>query len=85
MQHLPISAWTAPPDDLRPALEGDRTADVCVIGAGFTGLSAALALRRAGTEVVLLERDFAGFGASGRNAGHLTPTIGKDVPTLLLL
>jgi glycine/D-amino acid oxidase-like deaminating enzyme len=86
MQHLPISAWTtAPPDDLRPVLDGDRTTSVCVIGAGFTGLSAALALRRSGTDVVLLERDFAGFGASGRNAGHLTPTIGKDVPTLLLV
>ena len=85
MRHLPISAWTTTPDDVRPALEGDRTADVCVVGAGFTGLSTALALRRAGTDVVLLERDFAGFGASGRNAGHLTPTIGKDVPTLLLM
>ena len=56
-----------------------------IVGAGFTGLSTALALRRAGVEVVVLERDFAGFGASGRNAGHLTPTIGKDLPTLLML
>lgn len=85
MEHLPISTWTTPPDDLRPALAGDRTADVCVVGAGFTGLTAALALQRAGVDVVLLERDFAGFGASGRNAGHLTPTIGKDVPTLLMM
>jgi glycine/D-amino acid oxidase-like deaminating enzyme len=34
---------------------------------------------------VVVEREFAGFGASGRNAGHLTPTIGKDLPTLLML
>ena len=85
MEHLPISTWTTPPADLRPALEGDRTADVCVVGAGFTGLTAALALKRTGADVVLVERDFAGFGASGRNAGHLTPTIGKDVPTLLMM
>lgn len=56
--------------------------DVAVIGAGLTGLSSALALRRAGLEVALLESRFAGFGASGRNAGHLTPTIGKDLTTL---
>jgi gamma-glutamylputrescine oxidase len=56
-----------------------------VIGAGYTGLSAALALAEAGAEVVVLERDYAGFGASGRNAGHLVPTIGKDLPTLLRL
>src|SRR5690606_1960943 len=52
---------------------------------GYTGLSTALALRSAGVDAVLLEADFAGAGASGRNAGHLTPTIGKDLPTLLRL
>jgi glycine/D-amino acid oxidase-like deaminating enzyme len=40
-------------------------------------------LRAQGTDVVVLEQGFAGSGASGRNAGHLTPTIGKDIPTLL--
>jgi gamma-glutamylputrescine oxidase len=84
-EHLEISPWVAAPADLRPPLRGDLAADVAVVGAGYTGLSAALALRRAGTDVVVLERDFAGFGASGRNAGHLTPTIGKDLPTLLML
>jgi gamma-glutamylputrescine oxidase len=58
---------------------------VVVIGAGYTGLWTALALRERGAGVVVLERDYAGFGASGRNAGHLTPTIGKDLPTLLRL
>jgi glycine/D-amino acid oxidase-like deaminating enzyme len=57
--------------------------DVAVVGAGFTGLGAALALRADGLSVAVIEREFAGFGASGRNAGHLTPTIGKDLPTLL--
>jgi glycine/D-amino acid oxidase-like deaminating enzyme len=82
---LALSPWIDPPADPRPPLAGDARADVAVVGAGFTGLSAALALRRAGADVVVLEREFAGFGASGRNAGHLTPTIGKDLPTLLLL
>jgi glycine/D-amino acid oxidase-like deaminating enzyme len=82
---LAISPWVAPPDDLRPALDSDTRADAVVIGGGYTGLSTALALRARGADVVLLERDFAGAGASGRNAGHLTPTIGKDVPTLLRL
>ena len=84
-EFLDISPWVGPPADLQPALAADRSADVVVVGAGFTGLSTALALKRAGVDVVILERDFAGFGASGRNAGHLTPTIGKDLPTLLML
>src|ERR671914_870419 len=79
------SLWLDPPPDPGPPLEGDVEADVVVIGAGYTGLWTALALRERGAEVVVLERDYAGFGASGRNAGHLTPTIGKDLPTLLRL
>ena len=59
--------------------------DVAIIGAGYAGLSSALALREQGLEVAVLESRVAGFGASGRNAGHLTPTIGKDPPTLALL
>ena len=84
-EHLKISPWIDVPVDLRPPLQGDVTADVAIVGAGYTGLSAAVALQRAGVDVVVLEQDFAGFGASGRNAGHLTPTIGKDLPTLLML
>jgi glycine/D-amino acid oxidase-like deaminating enzyme len=84
-EFLNLSPWVAPPPDLQPPLSGDRSADVVIVGGGFTGLSTALALKRAGVDVVVLERDFAGFGASGRNAGHLTPTIGKDLPTLLML
>ena len=56
---------------LFPALEGDTRADVCVIGAGYTGLSAALHLAEAGMDVVLLEAHRVGFGASGRNGGQL--------------
>lgn len=55
----------------RPPLGGDREADVCIVGAGYTGLWTAYELRRAdpSLEVVVLEREVAGFGASGRNGG----------------
>ncbi len=52
-------------------LEGDVSADVCIIGAGYTGLSAALELAEAGYKVVLLEAETIGFGASGRNGGQI--------------
>ncbi|MCD9146558.1 NAD(P)/FAD-dependent oxidoreductase [Pseudophaeobacter flagellatus] len=52
-------------------LQGDQRADVCIIGGGFTGLSAALHLAEAGMKVVLLEAHRVGFGASGRNGGQL--------------
>lgn len=50
-------------------LQGEQRADVCVIGGGFTGLSAALNLAEHGLDVVLLEAERIGFGASGRNGG----------------
>ena len=55
----------------RPQLNGARTADVCIIGAGYTGLSCALHLAKAGLKVVVLEAQVAGFGASGRNGGQV--------------
>ena len=51
--------------------QGDVLADVCVIGAGYTGLSAALHLAKAGKRVVILEAARVGWGASGRNGGHV--------------
>jgi len=70
----PPSWWWAQLGGLpepRPPLEGDREADVCIVGAGYTGLWTALELRRAdpSLDVVVLEREVAGFGASGRNGG----------------
>jgi gamma-glutamylputrescine oxidase len=53
-----------------PALDGDRTTDVVIIGGGFTGLSAATHLAKAGTGVVLIEAHRFGDGASGRNGGQ---------------
>ncbi|MDX5383359.1 MAG: FAD-binding oxidoreductase [Rhodobacterales bacterium] len=52
-------------------LKGTARADVCVVGAGYTGLSAALHLAERGFDVVLLEAHRVGFGASGRNGGQL--------------
>lgn len=62
-------AVTAPPGpDLSP-LVGDADADIAVVGAGFTGLSAALAAAEAGARVVVLEAQHIGAGGSGRNFG----------------
>ena len=55
-------------------LEGRKTADVCIVGAGYTGLTTGIELARKGVSVVILEAREAGFGGSGRNAGHSTPT-----------
>ncbi|HET6448186.1 MAG TPA: FAD-dependent oxidoreductase, partial [Conexibacter sp.] len=59
----------------RPALPGDLDVDVCIVGAGFTGLWTAYHLVRARPQlrVAVLERERVGFGASGRNGGWLTP------------
>ena len=57
-------AATANPSPNRPALQGDVHADVCVIGAGYTGLSTALFLAEAGLKVVVLEAVKVGCGAS---------------------
>ncbi len=60
-----------------PALPGDRDADVCIVGGGFTGLWAAYYLKLAdpSLRVVLLEARFCGYGASGRNGGWLTASM----------
>ncbi len=55
----------------RAALSDNMLADVCVIGGGFTGLTAALHLARAGARVILLEAETVGFAASGRNGGQI--------------
>ena len=59
-------------------LTGDVHADVCVVGGGYTGLSAALHLARAGMNVALVEAETIGFAASGRNGGQIHPGHRKD-------
>jgi glycine/D-amino acid oxidase-like deaminating enzyme len=58
----------------RPPLDGDRHVDICIVGGGFTGLWTAyyLSHERPDAEIVVLEREFAGFGASGRNGGWVS-------------
>ncbi len=53
----------------RPALTGDHICDVAIIGGGFAGISAALHLAQAGVSVSVLESEYVGWGASGRNGG----------------
>jgi gamma-glutamylputrescine oxidase len=70
----PGRSWyedTAGPRPEYPALDGDRTCDVVIVGGGFTGLSAAAHLAKAGSNVVLIETHRFGDGASGRNGGQL--------------
>ncbi len=77
MHHSPISpgfSWYEAALGERPeypALDGDSRADVVVVGGGFTGLSAAAHLARAGVDVALIEAHRFGDGASGRNGGQL--------------
>ncbi|MEM9320345.1 MAG: FAD-binding oxidoreductase [Pseudomonadota bacterium] len=62
----------------RPAIDGDVSADVAIVGAGFTGLWAALVLARAGRRVTVLDAHRVGFGASGRNGGQVHYGYTKD-------
>ncbi|HEX2594199.1 MAG TPA: FAD-binding oxidoreductase, partial [Rhizomicrobium sp.] len=64
-------AATSATPPARPTLSGAVSADVCIVGGGFTGLSAALHLAETGARVVLVEADSIGFAASGRNGGQI--------------
>ncbi len=77
------SFWLEPPAPLAAKLEGDLHCDVAVVGGGITGMCAALRLAERGVDVALVEAEFCGAGASGRNAGHVTPTIGKDIVSVI--
>ncbi len=69
---------TAEPGPSTYPLEADLNADVAVVGAGFTGLSAALHLAEGGAAVAVLEAEEPGFGASGRNGGQVNPGLKAD-------
>ena len=78
----PPSLWAAvtPPGPDLPELKGMQSADVIVVGAGFTGLSTALHLREAGVDVAIVEAMEPGWGASGRNNGQVIPTLSRPDP-----
>ena len=84
---LEASRWAAtatrPPPC--PPLAGDARADVAIVGGGYTGLSAALRLAEAGVRAVVLEAQEPGWGASGRNGGHVIPGLKQDPDELLAL
>ena len=82
---LPASLWaaTAPPGPETPALRGDSRTEVAIVGAGFTGLSAALHLSAAGRAVAVIDSGEAGWGASGRNGGQVIAGLKHDPAEIL--
>lgn len=66
----------------QPALAGRHETDVCIVGGGLAGLTAALELCRRGLSVILLEAQAAGWGASGRNGGFVSPGYSRGLPSI---
>ena len=84
-QYSPVPSFyaaSANPAPTRPALQGVCEADVCVVGAGYTGLSTALFLAEAGFSVVVLEAVTVGWGASGRNGGQIVNSFSRDLDAI---
>ncbi len=80
-----LRSWyadTASPHRRHPALAGEVRCDVCVVGGGYTGLMTALELAEHGFDVVLLEAQSAGWGASGRNGGQIITGYNKPMATI---
>ncbi len=75
-------AYSANPAPERPALTGDVSADVCVVGAGYSGLSAAITLAEKGYRVVMLEGAQVGWGASGRNGGQIVNGLNASLQSI---
>jgi len=83
IEHAPsyyAATANAAPD--RPALQGETAADVCIIGAGFTGISAGLELAERGFSVVVLEAARVGWGASGRNGGQIVNGYSRELDVI---
>lgn len=84
VSYCTFSGWVDPPTDKLPALVEDVTCQVAVIGGGINGMSTAIRLAQRGQDVVLLESQFCGYGASSRNAGQLAGAPGGDIQLLNL-
>ena len=86
MTHTPYPqsyyAASANPVPERPALQGETETDVCIIGAGYTGLSTALFLLENGFKVTIVEAAKVGFGASGRNGGQIVNSYSRDIDVI---
>ena len=80
----PESLWaaTAVPGPVTVPLQSDMTTDVVIVGAGFTGLRAAIVLREAGVSVAVVDAGEVGTGASGRAGGQVNP-IGHETPQVI--
>lgn len=72
-------AATANPAPERPRLQESKTTDVCVVGAGFSGVATALSLAEKGYRVIILEAARVGWGASGRNGGQIVNGYSRDL------
>lgn len=75
-------AASANPVPQRPTLQGETETDVCIIGAGYTGLSTALFLLENGFKVSIVEAAKVGFGASGRNGGQIVNSYSRDIDVI---
>ena len=75
-------AASAHPAPKRPAFEGEATPDVCIVGAGYTGLSAGIDLAAKGHQVMILEANRVGWGASGRNGGQIVNGLNAGLDTV---
>lgn len=76
------AASANPVPQQRPALQGEVETDVCIIGAGYTGLSTALFLLENGFKVSIVEAAKVGFGASGRNGGQIVNSYSRDIDVI---
>lgn len=76
------SLWhaTAPAAPATPPLTGQHKAELAIVGAGYSGLSCALAAAQGGASVCVLEAHEIGYGASGRNNGQVIPTLSRMEP-----
>jgi gamma-glutamylputrescine oxidase len=75
-------AASANPAPERPALQGDQEIDICIVGAGYSGLSTGLHLAEKGYKVAIIEGARVGWGASGRNGGQIVNGLNASLQTI---